>query len=143
MSLRNRTEGAVRPRRHIESAGLLVLAKLLDSRPLTTTTISGLSDARRALAIVLLGCSSRWSRRHEVLCGKSMASLHVLATSKSSPLLIERKSTRGQLGTLRGFFDEVGDRLPSDAQLSLALGHVVPERHIAHRGVVHHPLEQR
>jgi hypothetical protein len=49
---------------------------------------------------------------------------------------------RWQLWDLRSFLDKVSDSLPARSKLCLALGHIVPERHVAHRGVVQHALQQ-
>ena len=42
----------------------------------------------------------------------------------------------------RRLFHEVSHGLPSCPKLRLALGHVVPERHIPGCRVIHHPLQQ-
>jgi len=39
-------------------------------------------------------------------------------------------------------FNEVSDGLPTRPKLRLALGHIVPERHVSNRGVVQHALQQ-
>jgi hypothetical protein len=42
----------------------------------------------------------------------------------------------------RRLLHEVSHGLPSCPQLRLALGHVVPERHVPRSRVIHHPLQQ-